>query len=464
MREIRITTSPLSFITIKKLNIDRAVNQHGMVEIEGHIREEDIESYKTMLRGEMWLEIAGVDEEGQKADLFTGIVTNYRFDTYEHNNLLSLTIRTGSYLMDIIPHYRSFQNHQVSYNEVLTLLNENYYQPGIIGDRGIHESIGEFFLQYQETDWAFAKRLASSTGGYLTPAISRPGVIYFFGLQTGRSYTLPESVVYEVRKDLKQYYLKLQNGLETSEKDCIQIIFTDREIYNLFDRITVDGNEMLIASIQSHYVGQELLHTYTLSFEGALHTFREYNPQHNGCSLSGTVSDVKEDRVQIELHGDENADQTILKWFKYSTVYSSPDGTGWYCMPEIGDTVRLHLPEKHENSAYVISSVHLDNPDERNNPDVKSLKTKYGKEVRFTPDSIVITNNAGMAIEISDGFGISIISDKNISISAKEALTVSSDDAHVLIAGESNVTMQQNGASITLDDNILLTGGDLRVQ
>ena len=44
-------------------------------------------------------------------------------------------------------------------------------------------------------------------------------------------------------------------------------------------------------------------------------------------------------------------------FIEHETVYSSPDGTGWYSMPEVGDTVRLYVPDK-EGRCLVTSSVH----------------------------------------------------------------------------------------------------------
>lgn len=49
-------------------------------------------------------------------------------------------------------------------------------------------------------------------------------------------------------------------------------------------------------------------------------------------------------------------------------------------MPEIGDTVRFYVPNYDEPEAYVISSTHLQSsaPDERVNPDYKSIMNKFG--------------------------------------------------------------------------------------
>ena len=66
---------------------------------------------------------------------------------------------------------------------------------------------------------------------------------------------------------------------------------------------------------------------------------------------------VRADVVRVSLRTD--ARKETGKWFSFSTVYSSPDGSGWYCMPEPGDEIRLYFPTEQEKHGYVISAVHL---------------------------------------------------------------------------------------------------------
>lgn len=68
---------------------------------------------------------------------------------------------------------------------------------------------------------------------------------------------------------------------------------------------------------------------------------------------------MERDTVQVLIGCDENQAGCGTRVFPYATVYSTPDGTGWYCMPEIGDAVRLYFPCEKDADAYVASSVHL---------------------------------------------------------------------------------------------------------
>lgn len=86
---------------------------------------------------------------------------------------------------------------------------------------------------------------------------------------------------------------------------------------------------------------------------------------------------VDKTKVLIKIQLDKNKHNAGNYWFDFATVYSTPDGTGWYYMSEIDDEVRLIFPDKCEGNAYVASCVHTE-CDNRTNPDEKSWK-KAGK-------------------------------------------------------------------------------------
>ncbi len=113
--------------------------------------------------------------------------------------------------------------------------------------------------------------------------------------------------------------------------------------------------------------------------------------------------------------------------------------------------------QKHES--LVISSVHKETDSARQNPEHKSFKTKYGKEILFTPDSILITNNQGMMVEMNDAEGITITSDKDIAIQAEGDMTIASGSDSLLVAAENTVQVKQGSTTMTLSDDIYFTDG-----
>ena len=229
------------------------------------------------------------------------------------------------------------------------------------------------------------------------------------------------------------------------------------------DQVIVGGRPFCIFQIQSRLQHGELLHEYHLVPEGECFCNKKFAEHMAGVSMLGTVKKVKRDTVFIELLEDEYKTSSY-RWFPFSTVYSSQDGTGWYCMPEEGDQARLHFPDADEKNAYVISAVHLPTENGRSNPDEKSFKNKYNKEIRFTPEKLLITNNAGSFIEISDDHGIWIESDKDIHIRAKGQMAVVSEEQDVTLSAENVLRLRQKETSIKLSEDIILSGGEFRLQ
>ena len=61
--------------------------------------------------------------------------------------------------------------------------------------------------------------------------------------------------------------------------------------------------------------------------------------------------------LQVIMDFDSNTRTAGQYWFPYSTVAGSSDGSGWYCMPEAGERIRIYFPEGDEGKAYAISAL-----------------------------------------------------------------------------------------------------------
>ena len=466
MKEFSILVSPIDFISFKSITISREVNQHTRATVIGCIADDMAEQYMAMLLRELWVTVEAVGEPGNRELLLEGVVTDFSIDHGSHHKELSLTIHSGSYLMDTAQHFRTFQNADLSYDGVMGILDEGYADAGHIGKELAGNPIGDFLMQYEETDWEFVKRLASRLNYCVCPADKFTGTRYYFGLKERDQIQFPENMKFSLHKSIGEYMIKEgSKEIHLNKNDCQEFVVSSREAYHVGDWAYMLGARVIIYKIESRYEHDELMHHCYMRTAAGLATLNAYNQKLSGCSFEATVREAKEDLVQIDVHGDENAKQEITKWFKYSTVYSTPDGTGWYAMPEIGDVVRLYIPSKREHDGYVASSVHLDvSSGDRKNPAHKSIMNKHRKEILFTPDKLTLTNNNGIKIEIADGAGVSIISNKAIRISAKDSVTISSENASMVVAGTDAVLIQQSGASILLDDDISFDGGEFRIQ
>ena len=88
---------------------------------------------------------------------------------------------------------------------------------------------------------------------------------------------------------------------------------------------------------------------------------------------------------------------------------------------------------------------------------------KQGKEVLLKPDSILITNNSGMSIELSDEEGISIISDKKIVFESEEAIELTSVTDKIDIVAPRKISLVQGNTQMVLSDKFTMRGGKIRL-
>lgn len=450
MREYFLLTDKFEFINIEELEVIKSINDHGKASIKGLIHEKNKESYLQALMNEQWVKILVKDEEENMEVLFKGLVLKAELEDGDIETKLKLELITGTYLMDKEDHYRVLQKEDCEWKEILNEMGQYYsqYEYRINED---FEAIKGLRVQYKETDWMFLKRMAGEKGCCIIPDCYTGGIWYEIGVYEGIAANINETDFCVVENEGKRKY-----------------IVKTRNIYHLGEKVIFRNQIFYIYKMITKYQNAECIHEYHLSAKADMALKVHQNLSITGCSFSAIVKSVQKDMVQVkflenEVTGDNGIGE-IQTWFAYSTVYSTPAGAGWYCMPEPGDVVRIYFPSDREEDAYAISAVHLDNGKDRQNPENKSIKNIYGKEILLTPHSLVMTNNNGMTVKLEDGEGILIESNKDINIIAEGNMVLSSTKASIMIAGTESVAVNQGGARILLDKNILFNGSEFRIQ
>ena len=93
------------------------------------------------------------------------------------------------------------------------------------------------------------------------------------------------------------------------------------------------------------------------------------------------------------------------------------------------------------------------------NPDEKSWMNRQEKEILFTPTSIILRNNKGISMEISDQEGIKLHSNKDITLQSSGNIEIVSQNSGVHMAADNNILLKQGAAKIMIDEIINITGG-----
>lgn len=466
MRINRINVTPFEFQSVISYESTIGINEHGYARITGYIRGEQVEKVMDCLSGEVWATVSGSDEAGTSCPFFCGVVTDGQVEQENDTYIFTIVLKTGTFLMDLKEHIRVFQrgSYRVMQDACMKSYVEAYAESKYLMAMPDELARG-LVVQYKETDWEFAMRLASQKNTVLIPNEKSPGVKYTYGIIGDSAGEISSYENYTSFRDLGSYQRKKENGFRGGQAGSgCQV--RSREIFFVGDSVEFKGKTYVVTRLQRTWSRKELWNIYILTEARDIWQETYYNSRIIGASLKGKVSDVSRDTVKITVLEDENNNQTGSRWFAYATVYSSPDGTGWYCMPEKGDYVQLQFPGEDEKDAYVSSSVNEKptDPEARSNADYKSLKNKDGKEILMTPDTLVLTNNKGMTITIDDAVGITIESDKDITLNAAGGVSLVSEQSALEMQAAEQLKLQQGTTSIELAEQIAMVGAQLNMQ
>ncbi|WP_324607972.1 hypothetical protein [Paenibacillus durus] len=228
--------------------------------------------------------------------------------------------------------------------------------------------------------------------------------------------------------------------------------------------VSFQGQTLYVARAETVIEGGLVVSRYHLRNKQGFECRTVYATQLAGVSLFGKVTKISKDKVQLHLEIDQGSSSSGSMWFPYSTVYSSPDGSGWYVMPEEGDEVRLYFPDEQEHHAFAASSVDITSSDpvKRSDPSVKSISTKYGKQIVFKPGAVEIIGSGQLLMRLTDEGGIEINSDKKILLKAEEDIEIRG--SKVFIEGDEGVDLIQAGATLQIMDNVTLKGGKVNIE
>lgn len=454
MREERIIVRQFEDLQVLDYQSIQQVNEHARAEIKGMIPFDRRDAYVNAGRKQLWVQVMAISKEKEET-LFYGVADQLKIKVENGICMINISLSSGTLLMDFEEHIRSFQSKEFTYNELLDVCGEEYENVAKIMTEGKNKHIPHFVMQYRETDWSFIKRLAAMNQTVLFADCATKGEKYHFGIPN-RKAVEEEVKEYQIQYDMEEYWEKKNNGLNIHPEDTMSYIWESREIHKLGENKIINGRNLFIWKIKISLKGNELYHTCFMKPRSGFLVPVQQNPYLSGVSLAGTVKNVVQDRVQIVINSDEYKNKKNLCWFAFSSIYSSGDGTGWYCMPEIGDTIRLYFPTDKEQEAYVASAYHEEGTELRTRPERKFWRNKEGKEIQLSPERILMTNNDGTYIELSDEDGLQMVSEGSITIYASGSLKLSAG-SNIELSAPGEVTLKQGNTKMNL-------GGDIKMQ
>jgi hypothetical protein len=414
--------SPYGPVQLTDFEISSKPNQHTRVSLRGMVDATQKDSCITKAGAQDRIEV-NLTSAGRKVrTLFKGVVTQIFVKTVRGIYYLEVEALSHTYLLDLKLKNRSFQNLRMSYNELFQMVLADYSQ-GSFTDRATQRAkLCGVIIQFQETDWTLLVRATSQLGAVLIPDHTSDSPRFWIGVPEGLERQI-SNAHYTLDKNLAEYRSSAQNfATGTAEIDFAGFRVESNQVLDIGDRVRFQGINLVIAQASGAFQHGVLKYEYFLTRKDALRQNKIVNQHLNGVSLHGKVIDRRQDQVRVHLEIDQAQNKEEAYWFKVASSYTAEGNSGWYCLPEPGDRVRLYLQNCQEESAAVLGALRVNgaiNP-KTADPDVKYFGNTHGKELRLDARELRFTakeSQAGkMFIKLDAEEGVAIQSDQPIKI------------------------------------------------
>lgn len=453
----------LDLAEVLECEIESRVGSHSTLTILARVMQDEFvyetpncQSFEVLLR-----------EGEEKKILFSGILTDIQISESGQMKTVRIEGKSRSWLMDRDKHSRSFQNSKMTFQGLVQEILMNYEETDL-NYAAEKKEIKNLIVQYEETDWEFLQRVLSQAGIMLTPDSRQPGLKLYAGvpgfLDTAFSYR-----VLDMEKDMDGYYGLKANGRDVHAADFTRYKVASEQLLGIFEPVQVQGTFFVVSVCRYSFAGQEMQGTYEVQSAKGLTKSAIYPMHLIGVALNGKVVNVSGTKVQVAMEIDGNNTDRALYWFPYSTLSASSDGSGWYCMPEIGDAVRIYFPSKKESEAIALSAVSnynapQDGEDRMGDPDSRYLRTKSGQELALAPDHIRLSCGNGVsAITIHTDGKVKIQSRSIVKAMAQEEIALHAEENVTIHVSEQFVMHSLSGGQIvSYEGNVILQGTEVK--
>lgn len=442
----------ISFTALQELEINIEANQHASAKIKGMVEDIHITSDWANWMQERVVNITFLGEamEEPPKPSFSGYLMNMMVEDINGSLIATMMIVSGTILLDRSKICRSYQDIGESYVEIVDQAIDVTEKAACIYSVGENRYPKKPIIQYQETNWEFAKRMVSHFGSAVYPEVSQPYPRFWFGYPELHKITELDSVEYQI--GISEQFIDLGGtAAGYSKNDFIYYEVSTLQDIELSTGVRFKGQMFRIGRKQVIYRRAVIIFTYLLCNPVVISLKKQYHPYLTGMSLLGTVLSTDKETLKIHLDIDESQEES--KAYPYQWI---PDtGSVMYCMPQVGTRVSLYFSESNEQSARGVNCVRTNgsskngggtkNSEESDfgmsDPSKRGLHSEDGKKMFLHPDSIGFSEEeAGNFINLEDDIVLTLESSKKFTVETEGKTKLKGKNITVETPVEINLT------------------------
>ncbi len=444
-------TIPIKVKKIISVKIVQKCNEHAVAKITVLLEQgQNLEDIYAM--NEKTSIVLHNKNSDKKPILFSGILMGLNVSVQHDMCIAELVVKSHSISMDLKKKRRSFQYEKNLYQSIFQQILETDYQGDFIDTISKAKAQERVIIQYDETDWEFLLRLASQLNTIIIPDVLSNKPKIWIGLPQGEKHK-QEVCHYQVIRQTDDYMFQMCNGKEKGLLDFTYLQIETQQDYEMGDTILCQGFYFVIAEKEMALERGKMVFRYKLCKKEGIFTNIYYNTVFRGLSIDGKVLDVKEDCLKVHLSIDEKQEIEKCHWFQYNTPYTTEGQTGFYVMPQVGDSVKLYSPKEDESQAYIKTVNRTDGNINGKTKDVatKRFGTIHKREMVLSPTSIdFIAAEEKSSINMNDCDGITLTGSVSIKINTENLMRFEAEK--IIIQGSDRIMATTPKANVIVDE------------
>ncbi|MDB2138815.1 late control protein D, partial [Clostridium butyricum] len=378
--------SPYEILEIEDIKISNNPNEHGRLYLKALLDDSINFKYAIEASTDDKISIYEETEDKEKSIIFNGTIQNIRTENINGIYYMEIEAYTSSFELDIKEKSRSFQDAEMSYDDLIKTILLDYKIYSFTQRMDKPMSIGRPLFQYKETDYEFLKRVASQIGLEINCDIINTNNVFYFGRPWGKEYEIEDNIDYEALKDIKKYRESLVHSPNFHDTDFFYYKIRTRKLMELGAQVVFKQKKFYINSYEAEYVRGELIYTYKLCRERGIWQEKLYNDKIKGISLEGEVLEVSGEKVKLHLDIDETQNKDKAAWFRYAP----PTGNLMYSMPIVGTNANLYFSSERSEDPIVIGCIRKNGSSCESFSDVNNryFATESGNNLDMLPGAI----------------------------------------------------------------------------
>lgn len=449
-KDLRISI-PVKVKKITDLKIVQKCNEHAFAEITAVLEEgQNLEDIYSMN------EKTNVVLFDKQSVLFSGVLMNLQISVLQDVYTVVLFVKSYTIFMDLKKKSRSFQYEQNKYQSILEQIIKTEYQGDFIDTASNGKTQNKVIIQYDETDWKFLLRLASQLNTIIIPDIlcNKPNM--WIGLPNGETHQ-QQYYHYKITRHTDKYMKQKLNYKERSLLDFTYLEVQTEQNYALGDMLSHQNNLFVIIEKQMELKQGKIICQYKICKKESVFTNIFYNTALKGVSIDAKVIDVKQDYLKLHLCIDEKQDIKQCHWFQYNTPYTAEGQTGFYVMPQIGDSVKLYIPKQDEAQAYVkaVNREYGKQNKKTKDTTIKRFGTIHNNEMVFSPSSVdFIASEQNCSVHMNYSEGIVLTTTEDIKINTNNLMQLEANK--IVMQAKDRIIATTSKANVVVDEIVHL--------